>query len=277
MEGVIVLAALTSAFLHAAWNAAVRLRPDPRGALVAQVIGAGALAALLMPFATPPGPAAIAWLAASTFFNVLSMFAMLRAYAAGGEFGLVYPLIRAISPLLVALFADLVAGEMLGPYGLTGVGLIAAGVAFFASGDIGNRKALFWALTAGALGAVYVVCDAQGARASGSPIGYGLVLSLLNAIVFAAVYRARGGTPIGQAIRDNWSIATIAPFASMASYLLILWVYSKAPIAVGAALRDTSVVFGALIAAIVLKERVTKPWVVGVALAAAGAMTLRFA
>ncbi|BBK42683.1 membrane protein [Allostella vacuolata] len=278
MEGIVVWAALTSALLHAAWNAGVKASPDPQGAMAAQVVASGALCAPFLLLLPLPPAEAIPWIAGSTLFNLLAMLAMVQGYALGGGFGLVYPLARATSPLLVTLLGTVVVGEHLGPAGLAGVVLVSGGVALFAAGD-GRRlpAALACALAAGTFSAAYAICDAQGARLSASTMSYGLVMSAINAVVFGTVHRLRTGLPLSIALRRHWLRAGLCAAGSITSYLLILWVWTRAPVAVGAALRDTSVVFGALIAAIVLKERMTR-WQVGaVLLVAAGAAFLRFA
>ncbi|HYO29527.1 MAG TPA: EamA family transporter, partial [Thermomicrobiales bacterium] len=123
------------------------------------------------------------------------------------------------------------------------------------------------------------VCDAQGVRLSSSTVGYGLTGSALNAAVFGSVHRVRGGAagPVRAALAANSRVATFGAAAAMLSYLLILWVWERTQIAVGAALRDTSIAFAALIAVVALDERMNRTRVAAVALVAAGAGVLRFA
>lgn len=278
MDGIVVAAALLSALLHAAWNASVKAADDPQAAMAAQVVASGILSAPVLPFLPLPSAEALPWLMASTGFNLLAMLAMVRGYAAGGGFGLVYPLTRATSPLLVTLLAAGLFGERLGPLGLAGVVLVSAGVAMFAAGDARRHPAaLAAALAAGAFSAAYAVCDAQGARLSPSTLGYGFAMSTVNAVMFGTVHRLRGGVPLLRALRRHALLASLGSSGAMVSYLLILWVWSQAPVAIGAALRDTSVVFGAIIAAVVLKEPVTPRRIAAIGLVACGAAALRFA
>lgn len=102
-------------------------------------------------------------------------------------------------------------------------------------------------------------------------------MSAINAAMFGTVHRLRGGIPLLRALRRHVVLASLGSSGAMVSYLLILWVWSQAPVAVGAALRDTSVVFGAVIAAVVLKERVTPRRAFAIGLVAIGAAALRFA
>ncbi|MCB5174831.1 DMT family transporter [Microvirga lenta] len=276
MDSVVVLAALLSAFLHAAWNAAVKASPDAQGAMAAVVVGSGLTAVPALAFLPWPSAAALPWLAASALFNLLAMLTLVQGYAHGG-FGFVYPLARAVSPLLVTLFANVLVGESLSPTGIAGVALISAGVAFFAVGRGRHGPAAFaYALAAGLFSAAYAVCDAQGARLSPSVLGYALVLSIVNAVVFGTTFRLRGGS-IRDALASNRAMAVFGAAAAILSYVLILWVWERAPIALGAALRDTSMVFGALIAVVVLRERMAPAQMGAVALVALGAGILRFA
>jgi drug/metabolite transporter (DMT)-like permease len=201
----------------------------------------------------------------------------LRGYETGGGFGFVYPLARATSPLLVLLAASLMQGETVSRLGTAGIGLVSAGVAFFAYGEGRERKrALVFALLAGVFSAAYALCDANGARRSPSVLGYGLTMSLVNAVVFGSFHRFRNGVSIAQALRTHGAMATLGASAGTLSYLLILWVWSHAPIAIGSALRDTSVAFAALIAAR-LGEGLKAQRLFAIALVTAGACIIRFA
>jgi drug/metabolite transporter (DMT)-like permease len=273
----VVAAALSSAFLHAAWNAAVRAASDPRRAMTAQVVASGLALAPLLLLLPPPSPEAWPWLAASVACSLLAVLALVRGYARGGGFSVVYPLSRAISPLAVTLLARVVVGERLSPAGYAGVALVSAGVGLFAVGN-GRRDsaAVGWALVGGVLTAAYTICDAQGARLSPSVAGYGATVSLVNALVLGSAHHFRLGS-IRDVLAGHLGIVTLGAAAATVSYLTILWVYTRTQIAVGATLRDTSIVFAALIGVVVLGERITWMRVAAVALVAAGAGALRFA
>jgi drug/metabolite transporter (DMT)-like permease len=277
IAGTIVVVALASAFLHAAWNAAVKASKDSRGAMAAQVVASGIAAVPVLALVPLPSVSALPWLAGSALFNFLTVIALLRGYEQGGGFGFVYPLARAVSPLLVLLMANLVQGERVGLIGTAGIALVSSGVALFAYGEGRRRKAaLLFALLAGAASAAYAICDANGARHSASVLGYGLTVSVINAVVFGSFHTFRNGVSIANALRSHVGMATLGAAAGTSSYLLILWVWSRAPVAIGAALRDTSVVFAALIAAR-LGEGLNALRLCAIALVAAGAAMIRFA
>ena len=134
-------------------------------------------------------------------------------------------------------------------------------------------QALAWTLAAGLGTAAYIMCDAQGVRAAGSPFAYGFAVSVTNAIAMSW-RRRRDGRPWTQ-VRDYWAVGMLTALAAVVSYLLILWVWSGAPIAPAAALRDTSAIFAVLIAVLWLKEPFTLTRIAAVLLAAAAVPLLR--
>ncbi|MBV8425670.1 MAG: hypothetical protein JOZ88_00355, partial [Hyphomicrobiales bacterium] len=238
IDSIAVGAALLSAFLHAAWNAAVKTSSDPQSAMAAQVVGSGLISLPLLMLVPLPSLASLPWLCGAASLNIVVLIALLRGYAHGGGFGFVYPLARATSPLLVLLLATLLQGEAVGVVGIAGIALVSFGIALFALSE-GRRqpKALAYALLAGAASAAYAVCDANGARHSSSVLGYGLTASIVNACVFGTLHIVRHPVPLRQAVRSHLGVATLGTSAALLSYVLILWVYTRAPIAIGPALR----------------------------------------
>jgi len=271
-----VAAALSSAVLHAGWNAAVKASRDPTRAMTAQMLLSAVFVVPVLLWSGLPAAEAWPWIAASTLMNVLTVSALLRAYELGG-FGTVYPVGRAIAVLLVVPLAAIFAGGWPGSMALAGIAIIAlslAALAWDAARDRGlPMAALSWALLAGLGTAAYILCDARGVRAAGSPWAYGCVVSITNAAAMCWRQR-RGGAPWTQ-VKGQWGVAVPVAVASVASYLLILWVWGHAPIAPAAALRDTSAVFAVLIAVLWLKEPFTRMRILAVLLAAAAVPLLR--
>ena len=267
---------LFSALLHAGWNAAVKANRNPAQAMTAQMLLSAVFVLPGFWWTGLPSAAAWPWIAASTATNIVTVLALLRAYELGG-FGSVYPVVRAVAVLLVVPMAAVLTGDRLA-LGATGGVLILAvalGVlAFDASRDkIVPLSALGWTLAAGAGTAIYILCDARGVRAGGSALSYGFAVSITNALAMCWRQRA-AGSPFAQ-VAGVWKMAVPTACASVASYLLILWVWGHAPIAPSAALRDTSAVFAIVIAVVFLKEIFTRLRIVAVLLAAAAVPLLR--
>jgi drug/metabolite transporter (DMT)-like permease len=276
MDGIDVAAALASALLHASWNAAVKASARPAQSMTAQMVLSALVVLPGLLWTGLPAMAAWPWIAGTTLMNVITVSALLRAYERAG-FGVAYPVVRAVAVLLVVPLAALVAGDWPGLGAGVGVLIIALALGTLAWDAARDRSfapgALVWALVAGLVTAGYILCDVRGVRAGGSPWSYGFVVSLTNAL--AMCWRARrDGSPWRQ-VRAEWRVALPAAFASATSYLLILWVWSHAPVAPAAALRDTSALFAIVIAVVFLKEPFTLRRVVAVLLAAGAVPLLR--
>lgn len=271
-----VAGALLSAILHAGWNAAVKAHAKPTEAMTTQMMLSALIVVPGLFWTGLPAQSSWPWIAASTALNFVTVTSMLRAYALIG-FGLVYPVVRAFSVLLVVPLAATLSGESLSPYGFAGVGLVAVSLLLLAasSGRTGElpRRALVWILIAGLSTAAYVMSDAQGVRHAGSPWAYGFMVSITNALAMSA-FRGTIARPV-QMVREHALAALPIAVASTASYLLILWVFRNAPIAPSAALRDTSSIFALVIAVLWLKEPFTPLRLFALLLSAAAVPLLR--
>lgn len=276
-----MLMALASALLHAGWNAAVKSQPNVNDAMTAQMLGSAVFAIPgLLWFGLPP-LASLPWITLSTVLSVLSIYALLRAYE-HGDFGVVYPVARASSVLLVLPLAAFITREWPGALGLVGIAAVASAVGVLALAKhthtneaIMPKKALLWTLAAGALIAGYIVSDAQGVRVAGSLWSYCFLLGLTNTIVWCLMKRKT--VSVAHVTRRYWLFGLLTAAASTVSYLLILHVWTHAPVALGSALRDTSAIFAALIAVFVLKERISRMAIVAICFAVLGTVLIRFA
>lgn len=272
MDGALVAAALLSALLHASWNAAVKADADPAQAMGAQMSASALIGLVALGAVGLPAPASLPWMAMSVGLSLASIAALLRAYRHTG-FGVAYPVARGASVMLVVPLAALLAAELPRPLGLAGVALVAVAVLLLAMRGRGalSRRGLGWALASAACTAGYVVSDARGVRASGSPLAYGCVLSVANALIWG--WLQRGSTLA--ALRAQGRRAWVMAAAAISSYLLILWVWNRSPIALGSALRDTSALWAALIAVLWLKEALDRVTLAAVGLATTGAVLIR--
>jgi drug/metabolite transporter (DMT)-like permease len=276
LDSLVVAAALASALLHAAWNAMVKASADPARVMAGQIVAAGLLVLPGALWLGLPPAAAWPWMAASSLLSVSVSLALVRAYE-GAAFGVVYPVARASSVLFVLPLTAWAFAELPSALALTGVLAIVLALVLLALGrGSGARlpgRSLAWALLAAALTALYVVCDAKGARAAGSALVYGLAQSALNAVTAGLLLRSGGGAL--RAVVQHQRVVLPAALLSILSYLLILWVFTRAPVALGAALRDTSALFAAVIAVMLLGERLGRNGWLAVALASAGCLLIR--
>lgn len=256
---------LLAAALHATWNALVKPAGDRLGA-----IGAlnAAIALVCLPAAILVAPHEASWvaLAVSSLLHVAYNLALVAAYDEG-DFSQTYPIARGSAPPLVAIVAAIALGESLGALRIAGLVAVTAGMFVLAAGPR-QPRAIALALRVGVVIAAYTVVDGIGVRHSGTPLGYAAWLFVSSGALTAIAVRARGG-----ALRARGVTLIGAPCA-IAAYGLVLWAQTHGRLAVVAGLRETSVVFGALIGLIAFHEQLGLRRVLASALVAAGAVAL---
>lgn len=279
----VVLAVLCGALLHAAWNALVKSSGD-KALDTALVHFLGALVALpMLCWVGLPRSEAWPYIGASLCIHIGYYIALAGAYK-HGDLGLTYPIMRGFAPLLVALASSAFIGETPSAAAWLGIVGITAGVALVGLAHPGETlhhgKALAFAFANAAIIAIYTVVDGLGVRASGDALRYVMVLFVLDGIPYPLLVWSRRG-PAGRReivryARGRWPLAVLGGSASIGSYAIALWAMTRAPVASVAALRETSVLFAAVLGTWLLKERFGLQRAIGTAVIVAGVMALRF-
>lgn len=274
MSPLVIALVLGSAALHATWNAILRSGADRLWSVC--VLG-GLCGAIALPVGLGlglPAPASWPFLLASASLQVVYCLLLVRMYR-HGQLAHVYPIARGAAPLLVTLGAAMVAGETLGLQGLAGVAMVSAGIVAIALGrERPDAASSLWALATGAFVAAYMVIDGLGVRVSGDAIGYAAWQAVAQGAPMPLVFLAlRRRWPRLQADRELGKIVVGAAIA-LVGYGVAIWAMSQAAMGQVSALRETSVLFAALIGAAFLKEPLTARRLAGAAMIAAGAITL---
>ena len=272
----VVAAVLLAAVLHALWNALIKSSSN-KSMDTALIHLLGSVIAL--PLVVVLGwPAAAAWpyILASTVIHIGYYTALSGAYQ-HGDLGLTYPLMRGSAPLLVALSATFTIGETLSPLAWAGVlgisvGVLALGLSQHA---FDAPKAVGFALANAVIIALYTITDGLGVRVSGNAMQYIAALFLLDGWPFALFVFLRQRGAVLPYARRRWPLALAGAVASMGSYGVALWAMTRAPVATVAALRETSVLFAALLGVWFLKEVFTTRRIIGTCVILAGVMALR--
>ncbi len=281
MDAFVFAAVLFAAACHAGWNAAIKRGVDPFATTVLISIGAGLVALVTLPFAGLPAAAAWPWVVASVLIHLVYFVALIESYRAG-DMGQVYPIARGSAPLMTASATTLLIGERLGISGWCGILLLAAGVLLLSlrgGRDLArlDRRAVGFALFTAVTICAYSVVDGIGARAAGSANAYSVALFVGIGLVMAAYALARRRTVIFAATRGHWGIGFAGGALQLGSYGIAIWAMTLAPIAIVAALRETSVLFGAVIAVVILKEPLRPGRVVAALMIVAGLVLIRLA
>ena len=252
----VTLAVLGGAVLHAAWNTLVKSAGDKELDSYSVAAGAGAVALVALPFLPLPAPASWPWLAASAVVHILYFVFLAGAYRYG-DLSYAYPIMRGGGPLIVAATAAFVFMESLKGTQWLGVLSVCAGILAFASGAHDRRATLFAVANALVI-AAYTLIDAEGARASAAPVSYTLWFFAANAVVILLIGTWKRGSEVPAYLARHWLRALAGGVCSVGSYAVALWAMTRAPVALVAVLRETSVIFAAVLAALVLKEKLTR-------------------
>lgn len=269
----VALAVLAAAVTHAAWNALAHGIRDQAVAFTL-VGGGGALCALaLLPFVDMPQARAWPYLSASVLIHLGYQYLLMRSFRLG-EFGQVYPVARGVAPVSVTVLAAVFVGERPGAWQTAGVLVASAGLGGVALWGVRGRRpnwpALLAAAGTGLTIASYTVVDGVGVRGSGTSLGYVAWLLLLQGLVVpVAAFTARRRELVA-ALRPVALRGLSGGALSLCAYGLVLWAQTRADLALVAALRETSIIVGAAIGALIFKEHFGRPRLVAAVIVVAG-------
>jgi drug/metabolite transporter (DMT)-like permease len=281
MDLFVFSAVLFAAACHAGWNAAIKGTFDPLATTVLIATCAGGVALVAAPLAGVPAPASWPWLIASVVIHLFYFACLIEGYRAG-DMGQVYPIARGGAPLMTAVAATLFVDEPLAIAAWAGIGLLASGVLLLSlrgGRDIAtlDGRAVGFALLTAVTICSYSIVDGIGARLAGpgNSAAYSCALFIGNA-VFVLIYGlARRGVPLVSAMRPAWRVGLAGGALTVTSYAIAIWAMTVAPIAIVAALRETSVLFGAAIAVVILKEPLRPNRVVAALMVVVGLVLIR--
>lgn len=281
MDSFVFTAVLFAAACHAGWNVAIKTGLDPLASTVLITTGAGIVSLALIPFVGLPPAPAWPWVIASVVIHLFYFIGLSEAYHTG-DLGQVYPLARGSAPLMTAGATTLLLGERLTALGWTGIVTLAAGILLLSlRGGRGgeqrhlDRRAIFFALFTALTICIYSVVNGVGGRTSGDPHPYTLAMFVGNAAIMAIYFLARrGSAPVAPMIR-RWPVGLFGGSLQLLSYGIVIWAMTKAPIAPVAALRETSVLFGAVLAFFLLKEPLKPARIAAAAMILCGLVLIR--
>lgn len=258
MDSTVFAAVLFAAACHAGWNAAIKTGLDPLTSTVLITTGAGLVSLALLPFAGLPPAVAWPWVIASVVIHLFYFIGLSEAYRTG-DLGQVYPLARGSAPLMTAGVTASLLGERIGAAGWSGIVILASGVLLLSlrGGRLmepPDRRAVGFALFTALTICLYSVVDGIGGRAAGNPHAYTLAMFIGNALAMIVYFLIRRSPSSVAPMLKTWPVGLFGGSLQLLSYGIVIWAMTLAPIALVAALRETSVLFGALIAVVFLKE-----------------------
>lgn len=273
-----MIVVLLAALLHATWNFLVKNTEDKHLSMSAVVLGHTPFAVIALLASPLPRLEAWPYLVAGALLHVGYQLFLLASYRVG-DLSQVYPLARGVAPVIVAGVSVVFLGVDLSRLELAAVLIIGSGIMSLAlvrrSDGLRNGQAAMLSIVTGCFIASYSLVDGLGARQAGTALGFYGCLSVLNALGFAAVMRfLRPGT-LTRVVGQNWRFALKGGGASFCAYAMVTWSFTLAPIAMVAALRETSIIFALILGVVVLKERLDLMKVLATLLTLLGVGALR--
>ena len=273
----VFLAVLLAAAMHAGWNAVLKVKLEP---FIAMTLVTGLAGAVSLPFFLVLGPPRIEawpWLLGSVAIHLAYYLALSEAYR-HADMGQVYPIARGGAPLLTTLASLIVIREPVAPVAGIGIGILGCGIGLMslrARGASFDARAIGYALLTAVIICGYTLVDGIGSRIAGDPHAYSAALFVIDAAPLPLYLLWRRGPDAFAPMRRFLLPGFAGAGMSVAAYWIAIWAMTVAPIALVAALRETSVLFATLIAVVLLKEPLVPARGVAALLIVAGIITIK--
>jgi drug/metabolite transporter (DMT)-like permease len=279
MDAIVFSAVLCAAAMHAGWNAIIKLNFEPLQAIVLISVGYPLLMVPVVGLYPLPELEAWPYLFASLAIHIVYYYALGEAYRTG-DLGHVYPIARGMAPLLTAVGATFLLGEELAQLARAGIAALTCGILLLSlkggrKGAAFDRRAVGFSVLCATSISAYTLVDGIGARIGREPYSYIIWLMILDGLMMLVFGLYRWGWPLFAHGSRTWGVIMAGSFMSLASYAIALWAMTRAPIALVAALRETSVLFAALIGVVFLREPVLPARLVAAVLVLTGVVLLR--
>ena len=278
MQWNFVLLILFAALLHAGWNLLLKVESNDASGTVMIIAGSAVIGVIFLPFVPLPLRASWPYLGASVVIHIFYFLVLLLAYRKG-DMSLVYPLMRGLPPVLTAICASFVFQETLSFRGWSGIALVSTGALVltvdFRLSEKFRIAPVALALLQAAIIVVYTLVDARGARLSGHALSYTGWMLFLLALLFLMAMPLMEGPGAFLRLVKNWKKSIVGGSCTFASYGIALWVMSYAPVALVAALRETSILFGTVFSVVILKEKITWARGASILMIMAGAVAIK--
>ena len=261
VETHVFAAVLLAAVLHAGWNSLVKVGLDRASTLLLLTLVQAGIAVALLPFVAQPATESWIWILASAALHVGYKVFLMQAYS-HADLSQAYPLARGTAPLIVTVWSVLILGATFTPSSMAAILAISLGILMMtakgSSSGWMRGSAMFWAMGTASFTASYTLVDGVGARIAGTPSGFILWMVIGDAIGMSAYAALNRGRATFSALLPVWKTGLAAGAMSLGSYWIAVWAFTQAPIALVAALRESSILFATVIAALVLSERVNR-------------------
>jgi drug/metabolite transporter (DMT)-like permease len=251
----VFFAVLLAAALHAGWNALVKINAEPIIAMGLIMLCTSIVALGFMPFVAFPQSKLWPFLLITLILHFGYKVFLVKAYAQG-DFGQIYPIARGSGPVWVLLVSVIFLGVEFTQLEILAVLVVTGGIATLSHFKRSKPLSVgfYYALVTGLWIAGYTMVDGFAVSQLGQVHSYVVWLFFLDGIIAAVWAYNYKPQVFVDSLRRYWFVAIGGGVMSMAAYWICLWAMTQAPVAMVAALRETSVLFGALLSTYMFKE-----------------------
>jgi drug/metabolite transporter (DMT)-like permease len=245
----VFLAVMCAAVLHAGWNALIKTGVNKQTSMLVMTVCQAGIGAAIVVFRPWPVTEAWPWLLGSGLIHMFYQLFLAYAYEQG-DLSRVYPLARGSAPLIVLLVSAAFLSDTISAMEYVGVAVLGLGIVMMARGAFTSgesRRLIPFALGSACATAGYTLVDGVGARISGDPFTFVSWLLIMAAVTYVPAVLALKGRSVAIAPVRVWCLGAAAAAASFAAYAIAVWAMTVAPLALVAALRETSILFAVLI------------------------------
>ena len=277
MDSFVFFLVLFATVMHAVWNGMVKNHPDKVVAISSIVFGHFPLSIIAIILLPVPSLDCIPYIIASAIIHQGYQWYLLSAYQIG-DLTKVYPIARGFGPLVATIISILILGLFLDSIIIFSILLICVGIMILGLFDKENKnfKVLQLSLFTGFFIGLYSLIDGYGARVSLSAIVYMSWSFILSSLLFLVVLRIKKQKNIIQnVVKKGKKIFWIGGSLSYIIYVIVVWAFTKAPIPMVAALRETSIFFSILIGYFFLQEKITTTKVISIILIVIGIIGIK--
>ncbi|WP_428543804.1 EamA family transporter [Profundibacter sp.] len=277
MSTFVFLTVMGAALLHATWNALIKTGGNKLTSMLIMTIIEGAVGVVVAMTQRLPQGEVWFWVIGSGMLHSAYKFFLAFAYE-HGDLSRVYPIARGTAPMIVMLVSLLFLSDVISGYETLGIALLGVGILMMARGvftDGESRRLVPLALCSAMATAAYSLVDGMGARVAGDAAMYVAWLFVFDVLGFVPMAYALRGRQVFIANRRSWGLGAVAALASYGAYAIAVWAMTQAPIALVAALRETSILFAVLIGWLLFGERLGRVKALSAALIVAGVMLTR--
>jgi len=279
MEQNVYLLVIFAAILHAIWNGMVKSYKNKIISVSAIVFGHVPIAAFVMLFLPLPTLESVPYIILSALIHQGYQYNLISAYKIG-DLTKVYPIARGTGPIVATIISIIFLGLLITKFQILSIALVCFGIiilGIFSESLIKNNKVIFYSLATGLFIGLYSLVDGHGARISQSPLSFLGWSFILNAMIFPFVLKFMGHKKVfSSVLKEAKLIFWVGGTLSYIVYGIVVWAFTKAPIPLVGALRESSIVFSIFIGFFFLKERLTFLKIVSILIIFIGVALLKF-